>query len=154
MVADTWKVDDSSWVIVLLPRGPRGLNSGHQACWGSTFTLSHLTGPNLVLITFSLHEPELNKHLKHTLRTKESRWTPSLRSSTWTKPPAITNLLTENWEDSASMSEGIAAVSSENDKQCVRRESQTNKQTVARTWCPPELSLTETKQWMGVTPRL
>lgn len=30
--------------------------------------------PNLVLITFSLHSSKLNKHLKHTLRTKESRW--------------------------------------------------------------------------------
>lgn len=44
------------------------------------------------------------------------------------------------------MSERIAAVSSENNKQSVRRESQPNKQTVAKTWHPPELSLTETKQ--------
>lgn len=30
-----------------------------------------LTGPNLVLITFSLHASELNKHLKHTFRTQD-----------------------------------------------------------------------------------
>lgn len=53
------------------------------------------------------------------------------------------------------MSERIATVSSEDNKQRVRREGQTNKQTVAKTWRPPELSLTETKQWAwGVTPCL